>query len=537
MFIKKIIKKQTILSVATLLVLSIIVVGSSYGLFQEVYTDDNTQALNVGDLVVAFSNNSGNELTNTDAIDLDLEPMTDEQGIDPLTNNLYAFSINNTGSIAYCYTVKLIDNPSYLAGGANYSASRKLLSHDYLRYKLNDESVKVLGDQTNDIIASYTINPEETLNYTLKIWVADAETYHLPNSVIGSEVHLNIIIDGEACEERKPYLRTAILADNEVATPLTVPGQAISSSEEALLASTTDDYGTSYYFRGAVENNYVVFAGMCWRVVRIDGLGNIKLVLYNYRTSSSNPCSESGTSYAFARYSGTTYDSAFNSNYNSNAYEGFMYGATATSATYANAHANINKSTILTNLETWYVNNLGSSATKDYTDYLADVIWCNDKSTTDSGTGTGTSYYGSRNRLNTVSSASPSLICPPDKEGGKLSKFTVSDTTNGNGALTYKTGLLTADEIAFAGGIYNLANTTYYLYNNSTSSAWWSLSPRGFDSNTYVWRVDTSGYLYGSRVDNQGGLRPAVSLISNITIDETKNSDGTSSKPYYVVTT
>ena len=65
--------------------------------------------------------------------------------------------------------------------------------------------------------------------------------------------------------------------------------------------------------------------------------------------------------------------------------------------------------------------------------------------------------YGTYNRIyggNAELYASPSLICPNDNNGGKLSKFTVDDTTNGNGNLTYKIGLLTADEIAFAGSIY-----------------------------------------------------------------------------------
>jgi hypothetical protein len=67
----------------------------------------------------------------------------------------------------------------------------------------------------------------------------------------------------------------------------------------------------AYYFRGNITNNYVVFAGMCWRIVRVTGDGSIKLALYNYNPNSSvtNPCdtSQDGTSYAFARYTVTTY--------------------------------------------------------------------------------------------------------------------------------------------------------------------------------------------------------------------------------------
>ena len=66
---------------------------------------------------------------------------------------------------------------------------------------------------------------------------------------------------------------------------------------EAILASTEDDYGTSYYFRGAVKNNYVQFANKCWRIVRVNGDGSVKLVLHNDNTSSSSsPCAASNNS-------------------------------------------------------------------------------------------------------------------------------------------------------------------------------------------------------------------------------------------------
>ena len=300
------------------------------------------------------------------------------------------------------------------------------------------------------------------------------------------------------------------------------------NTTEALLASTEDDYGTSYYFRGAVKNNYVQFANKCWRIVRVNGDGSIKLVLHNDNTSSSSsPCaaSNNSTTAAFARYSGSTYNTAFNSSYNDNAYVGFMYG-TAGSSDYASTHANTNKSDILKNLETWYNNNL-----KTYESKLADTIWCNDKSTVSGGLGYGTNAtdYGAYNRL--ASTKQPTLKCPNDNNGGKLSKFTVDDTTNGNGNLTYKIGLLTADEIAFAGSIAYTYNRSTYLQENTGTTWWWSLSPYDFyGDNAGVWSVD-SGYLNYIYVDNSTGLRPAVSLVSSITIS---GGTGTSEDPYIV---
>ena len=296
---------------------------------------------------------------------------------------------------------------------------------------------------------------------------------------------------------------------------------------EAELASIEDDYGTSYYFRGTVKNNYVEFANKCWRIVRVTGDGSVKLVLHNDNTAgAANPCSSVNNSNnaAFARYSGTTYISAFNTDYNDNAYIGFMYGATGASD-YASTHANTNKSTILKNLETWYKNNLES-----YEDKLADTIWCNDKSTVSGGLGYGTKYtdYAAYNRLG--STKQPTLKCPNDNNGGKLSKFTVDDTTHGNGNLTYKIGLLTADEIAFAGSIGYTYNRSTYLQENTGTSWWWFLSPNWFDgSYARGWRV-YSGRLDYSSVDSKGGLRPVISLISSTNV----TGDGTSENPYIV---
>ena len=314
------------------------------------------------------------------------------------------------------------------------------------------------------------------------------------------------------------------------------------NTTEALLASTEDDYGTSYYFRGAVKNNYVQFANKCWRIVRVNGDGSIKLVLHNDNTSSSsNPCaaSNNSTTAAFARYSGSSYTSAFNTNSNDNAYIGFMYGATGASD-YASTHANTNKSTILTNLETWYNNNL-----KTYEKVIADTVWCNDKtnitdttydpwSITPNGLGYGTNktYYGVYNRL--VSTKQPTLKCPNDNNRKNLSKFTVDDTTNGNGNLTYKIGLLTADEIAFSGSTADALNLSTYLQENTGENSWWSLSPGYFNDNyTFVWFV-SSGSLYINgievNVSSNFGLRPAISLVSSTTV----TGSGTAEDPYIV---
>ncbi len=316
------------------------------------------------------------------------------------------------------------------------------------------------------------------------------------------------------------------------ATPSSFTYKTISSNKnttEALLASTEDDYGTSYYFRGTVTNNYVEFANKCWRIVRVGGDGSVKLILHNDNTTGvANPCNSANnsTSAAFARYSGETYKSKFNENYSDNAYVGFKYG-TVGASDYASAHANTNNSTILTNLETWYNNSL-----KAYENVIVDTVWCNDKTNvTDTtydpwkitpngyGYAKNATYYGAMQRLASTSDSAggtgPSLKC-----NGELSK------------INSKVGLITADELAFAGYAYGLENPTTYLQENATDTYWWSLSPHDFaDSTASVWYVGGSNsYFYNNYVGNFLGVRPSISLKPSTNV----TGSGTSEDPYII---
>ena len=330
------------------------------------------------------------------------------------------------------------------------------------------------------------------------------------------------------------------------------------NKSEDFLSSTQDDYGTSYYFRGSVENNYVEYANMCWRIVRVTGDGSIKLVLYNYNgltdsnttPTSSTPCNVTGDTYAYARYEVETYKSVFNENSSDNTYVGFMYGAAGANS-YVAANTNTNPSTILINLNKWYTNVL--SKQDSFNDnQLADTIWCNDKSAVTDitfnpnsytlganyGYGTNINYYSATKRLvsndGDAGGTGPSLICPNDNNGGRLSKFTVSDTEYGNGALKNyaKIGLLTADEIAFAGGAYFTNNPTYFLKGNTNPIFWWTLSPFVFNGgNARVWDVD--GYLsdVGVSYGVKGGMRPSLSLQSGVKIS---SGNGSAANPYKI---
>ena len=307
------------------------------------------------------------------------------------------------------------------------------------------------------------------------------------------------------------------------------------NTTEALLARAEDDYGTSYYFRGAVKNNYVEFANKCWRIVRIGGDNTIKLILHNDNTSNtSNPCSSANnnTTAAFAHYNGDTYTSVFNSNYADNAYVGFMYG-TVDSSTYEATHANINKSTILTNLEIWYNDNL-----KTCESVIDDNVFCNDKSNvtdtsydpmnafntsqiTGLGYRTEGTYYAAYKRLYT--NKTPSLKC-----NGTLSK------------ITSKIGLITADELVYAGNVVVTSGSTSYLQENATGSHWWSMTPSDYYVDQLLPSLATEAQVLlikdncsvdRYKVNRSNAVRPVISLIPSTAIS---GGSGTSEDPYVV---
>ena len=613
----------------SLLVSVICIISVSYAFFVLYLRQTDNNA------VTALSCFTSTLTEENSAINLSNEfPIKDEDGI---KKTPFTFKItNNCNNYVKAYiTIDPLNE-----GTANYILSRYMKANvstkgstDGTSLIIGTQNTKVLDNKHNGyIVKEVGLNSNESKELDLRLWI-DYDT--TKEQAAGMTYTSQVVI---VTEPGKPTLSEAILANNEVKTPLTTPGSEVSaykeseitvtSSEsvsstyqayyitygtgweangtnfnltgtavtsdtyansysslvgkylprsslssagsstagtmktttnlssvyyvvsatqesftykeitsnknttEALLASTVDDYGTSYYFRGAVKNNYVEFANKCWRIVRITGDGSVKLVLHNDNTAgAANPCSSANnsTNAAFARYSGTRYISTFNENSDDNAYVGFKYG-TAGASNYADAHANINKSVILQKLETWYKNNL-----KTYESVIADTVWCNDKANvTDTtynpggwsnvnglGYGTNVTYYIVTQRLvsksNSAGGTGPSLKC-----NGELSE------------ITSKVGLITADELAFAGYAYGKNNTTTYLQENATSDYWWSLSPVVFDGG-YAFVLDVSGGegSFGiGFVFAAGVVRTSISLRSTTNV----TGDGTSENPFIVET-
>ena len=280
----------------------------------------------------------------------------------------------------------------------------------------------------------------------------------------------------------------------------------IATTDEGVFKAQDDD-GDTYYWRGAVTNNYVKFAEKYWRIIRINGDGTIRLIYQGANATATGTNAQIGTS-------------LFNSNYNNNMYVGFKY-------TSGQVHGIGTESTILGTLYNWYTANLKDYASKidinagfcgDRTSYIDE-----DGMTIGGGTDTTITYYEGYIRLNT--NKLPSLSCLTEDV------YTVSAANKGNKSLSYPIGLITADEVSMAGGVSGqISNVRYYLY---TSQQYWTMSPSllGSGKSAVVFNVHSTGFLDGHTVNTTLGVRPVINLRSDVTL----TGAGTSTDPYIVV--
>ena len=287
-------------------------------------------------------------------------------------------------------------------------------------------------------------------------------------------------------------------------------------SHEKGIYETLDDDGTSYYYRGSVENNYVKFAGYYWRIIRINGNGSIRMI-YDGTVAHDNGESSEDREY------GT---SQFNPNFNNNMYVGYMY-------TSVNAHGLGISSTIKTANDNFYATKLAS-----YSNYLdINAGFCGDRSNLNNQSGVGTetvsTYYKGYLR---VSTSTPSLKCENTSD-----YYTFSSALGGNKALTYPIGLITADEVLLAGssggafdGSYNFSKTTPNAYL-TIGQHFWTITPVGSyvpfgDAYWYsaVFTMNKSGNIDDYGTSLAYGLRPVINLKNTLKF----TGDGTKNNPY-----
>ena len=377
---------------------------------------------------------------------------------------------------------------------------------NYSLADLNIVAITVDGSEVDSI-------PEG--NYELT-----GESYCTVNGENDSSIKLNydsnsktlsispMIMKGTKCYlyfDKEPTLKDTILSNNKVNE--SIPNfENIAKTNEGIY-KTQDDWGDSYYFRGAVDNNWVKFAGYYWRIIRINGDGSIRLI-YNGTSTIAT-----GTDTIIKN------SQEFNLSYKQSEYVGYMY-------TSGEQHGNTTNSTIKGELDEWYTDNIRDKGYE--TEVSKEVGFCGDRNLK-SGSWSSTReplYYAGYGRL--IDNKKPTLKCSNSND-----LYTTSTSSKGNKKLTNPIGLITADEVSMAGGVWESANTSYYLYNDTM---YWTMSPYTFyvgsrSGSARMFGVDSSGNLAWYNVDDAIYIRPVINLSANVTA---KSGNGTSSTPYEV---
>ena len=383
-------------------------------------------------------------------------------------------------------------------------------------------------------------------------------------SISGDYLYLSNITEDQTCTVTfKPStLLGKLLADNPTIKTRTNFNTTFTTTNTGTLYKSTESIAGSpakdvYYFAGNAKNNWVKFgkypldrvvyrgyysegnnsyleystmdactsatryntncteikfanAGdpMYWRIIRTNYDGSVRL-LY----AGTSPDTTEG-------YIG---ESAFNSTYDNSSHVGYMYTPRGSQTSISN--------TIKTYIDNWYSTNLSS-----YSKYIStEAVYCNDRRAT-LNSDEFALYHGASIRL--MNNKTPTYNCAVKEDS-----FSSSTSGGGNGMLTYPIGLMTADEIAYAGGEYRASLPSpyawYYLNSNGESVTgkdwWWLMSPFRFEDKSGAWvffiHDNLQGKLLALSVNDQKGVRPAISIKSCALWS---SGNGSSSSPYEI---
>ena len=565
-------KKQTILVVASLLVV-VLSVTLAYFTAQIIGEGKNI-SVSSADLKIVFTDTDGN---------------IEGNDITPGWSNSKTFTVKNESNGTYKYDIIIKD---LINTFKTYKYLEYKITSTDGGYNMTDYSYLPKSNTKEDVALAYevSIDKGKTHTYTIEIKYVNDES--VDQSIdMGQSLSGTIYIR----EFTKPTMKLTdkLMADNPtIGTRTTFT--AFTETNTGTLYKATEQIGTNpvkdvYYFTGDAKNNWVKFGkttessctynnsevyyadlssgtmvirrphnqeeclssnvctlnelkgvgvtdnictgnggtltgekatwngtttnDMYWRIIRTNADGSIKL-LY----AGTSPDSDKA-------YVGL---SEFNTTYDDPMYAGYKYGTTGS---LENNRTNDNDSTIKTYIDNWYKNNL-----IDYTKYLSkDAVYCNDRELASGQTYSTTSSFDYAPYERIYTNKQPTYNCTNMSDA-----FSVNNTS---AKLDYPIGLMSIDELSYAGGqaftILDAPYAWYYTNANGESSydsvAFWALSPFDwYGSFSRVWGVVGSGRpggLIDDFVGNSDAVRPSVSLSSCNLISR---GDGSANNPYVV---
>ena len=592
-------RRKKYILIISLIAIIVVILGVSYALLQKDIIGSNGKVIyQVGDLEVKLDESSSKDISLTNAI-----PEEDSEG---LTNEPYSFSLVNNATTDLKYTIYLEDD---IDAKNKCGTGCELVPYKFIRYNLSSDSESLktdsLSSSSNELYTG-AISSKSTDKFNLRIWLSiDADNTAM-NKYYFRKLKVVINQGDDYCirngfttlsdcmlvmNNHETSVETAKTNINAKGTP---DFSKTATTNEGLFMSEDDD-GASYYYRGAVKNNYVSFAGFIWRIIRRNGDGSVRMIYAGKKTSATGEDTVIGRSpfngkdwvvssvgymynekFSLHENNETTGYDNFNNASKYNYGTGYTFNETTkkftltgtikqlawkdnhdeivsgklysclnrncnvvyrivgyqsdtritvqpisySSDSYQDAVTNKNSSLVKLALDTWYKSNLTS-----YTSYLADGMFCNDRSISN-----GSGYLVYQNTqysafMRIFNSSIPSLKCAQANDRFKVS--------NESAKLDYPVALITADEVALAGGVADKGNNKSYLYNGVT---YWTMTHSYYDAFwtlQHMYTVESTGSIEvrKSVFNNEIFIRPVINLKSDVKIS---SGDGTSIAPYIV---
>ena len=562
-------KKQTILVVASLLVV-VLSVTLAYFTAQIIGEGKNI-SVSSADLKIVFTDTDSN---------------IEGNGITPGWSNSKTFTVKNESNGTYKYDIIIKD---LINTFKTYKYLQYKITSTDGGYNMTDYSYLPKSSTKEDVALAYEVSIDKGKTHTYIV-----EIKYVNDESVDQSIDMNKSLSGTIYirEFTKPTMKLTdkLMADN-LAIGTRTTFTAFTETNTGTLYKATEQIGINpvkdvYYFAGNATDNWVKFGKTTESSCTYKGK---ELIIYNNNTGYKNVetqtecetyslCSTEGLGTiivedsSFCRnvngtiliekatwngtttkdiywriirtnadgsikllYAGTSPDttsgyigmSPFNTTYNDSMYVGYKYGTTGS---LENNRLNTNDSTIKTYIDNWYKNNLTA-----YTKYLSnDAVYCNDRNLASGETYLTTNrfHYAPYERMK---NKQPTYNCTNMSDA-----FSVNNTS---AKLDYPIGLMTIDELSYAGGeastILDAPYAWYYTNANGesiTGSALsWALSPgRWNGSGSIVWDVIGSvrpGLLNNFSVSYSMAVRPSVSLLSCNLISR---GDGSVNNPYTV---
>ena len=350
------IKLQTWILIVSICLVILVVIGSSYAAFVWNDTGSN-QSVSSGNYTIEIENTSGTTITLANAY-----PMSDTEG---KATTPYKFTIRNSSNIDVEFSLKLVDdgtstiNKEYLK--VNLTGG-------------NNIDVAVLKGLPDNELDAGILEANSSKNYELRLWISNSapnstiggqysgkltlDTKQIEQTgatYVKGDVNMNGIVDsidimlvtyylsreigltsyqmkladtddsGEVLASDLLRVKQAALSQNSLSYQLSsniidyrddTPNFTVDSTDNDLFVQVGDGTRTKngipiLYYRGAVENNYISFAGQLWRVLRVNEDGTVRLITQNNITEVPISYSTNGNT----NYKGSYAESVVNNWY------------------------------------------------------------------------------------------------------------------------------------------------------------------------------------------------------------------------------